>query len=298
MKFGRLPENQIDTFDFNLPKEPASNKNILAGKRASAPKVYVGCTKWGRKEWVGKIYPKGTSEKDFLKLYIDHFNSIELNATGYKTPSLQQVKTWGEKATGKDFLFCPKLLRFIVPNANLAGQQENIQSFLESVTGFGKNLGPVFLLLQENFSPLKAKLLFEFLFDFPKANQLFIELRHPDWFCDKKIFKELIKELSAQNVGLIITDTAGRRDVAHMHLTIPKTFVRFVDNSLHPTDFTRCDEWVDRIRFWLDKGLEELYFFIHMHNEAKSPELSVYIIEQLNKKCNLNLHNPDWRKKT
>ena len=203
-------------------KNPFFNKNILPGKKTAQPKVYVGCAKWGRKEWVGKIYPKGTPEKDFLKLYIDHFNSIELNATGYKTPSLQQVKTWGEKATGKDFLFCPKLVRFIVPNANLAGQQENIKSFLESVKGFGKNLGPLFLMLQENFSPAKSKLLFEFLFDFPKTNQLFLELRHPDWFSDTKSFKELIKELSLQNVGLIITDTTGRRDVAHMHLTVPK----------------------------------------------------------------------------
>ena len=296
MEFGRLPESEVDKIDFSLPTEPLYNKTILPGKKAAQPKVYVGCAKWGRKEWVGKIYPKGTSEKDFLNLYIDHFNSIELNATGYKTPSLQQVKTWGEKAAGKDFIFCPKLVRFIVPNANLAAQQESIKSFLDSVQGFGANLGPLFLMLQENFSPVKAKLLINFLFDFPKSNQLFLELRHPDWFSDTKIFNELIKELSLQNIGLIITDTAGRRDVAHMHLTVPKTFIRFVGNSLHPTDYTRCDEWVERIKFWLSKGLEEIYFFIHMHDEAKSPELSVYLIEQLNKKCNLNLHNPDWRK--
>jgi uncharacterized protein YecE (DUF72 family) len=297
MEFGRLPENQLDKIDFSLPKEPPFNNTILSGNQTAQPKVYVGCAKWGRKEWVGKIYPKGTPEKDFLKLYIDHFNSIELNATGYKTPSLQQVKTWGEKAEGKDFLFCPKLVRFIVPNANLALQQENIKLFLESVKGFGKNLGPLFLMLQENFSPVKARLLFELLFDFPKTNQLFLEVRHLDWFRDTKSFEELIKELSLQNVGLIITDTTGRRDVAHMHLTIPKTFVRFVGNSLHSTDYTRLDEWVDRIKLWLSKGLEELYFFMHMHDEAKSPELTVYLIEQLNKKCNLNLNNPDWSKK-
>ncbi len=296
MEFGRVPENQLDKIDFSLPKEPSFNKSVLPGKKNAHTKVYVGCAKWGRKEWVGKIYPKGTPEKDFLKLYVDHFNSIELNATGYKTPSLEQVKTWGEKCTGKDFLFCPKLVRFIVPNANADQQQESIKQFLESVKGFGKNLGPVFLMLQENFSPAKSKLLFEFLHDFPKSNQLFLELRHPDWFSDKAIFSELVKELSIENTGLIITDTAGRRDVATMNLTIPKTFIRFVGNSLHPTDYTRCDEWIDRIKFWLSKGLEELYFFIHMHDEAKSPELSVYLIEQLNKKCNLNLHNPDWRK--
>ena len=295
MEFGRLPEKQLNTTDLNLPAEPAFNKTILGRKKSQKTGIYVGCAKWGRKEWIGKIYPKGTQEKDFLKLYIDHFNAIELNATGYKNPSLQQVKTWGMNALGKDFLFCPKLVRYILPNDDLAGQQQKIKLFLESVKEFGKNLGPLFLLLSENFSPVKAKFLFEFLFDFPKTHQLFLELRHPAWFSDHDIFKELLKELSLQKTGLIMTDTAGRRDVLHMHLTVPKAFIRFVGNSLHPTDYTRCDQWVEQIRSWLSKGLEELYFFIHMHDEAKSPELAVYLIGQLNKICKLNLHNPDWK---
>jgi len=47
----------------------------------ATPQIYVGCAKWGRKDWVGKIYPEGIKESDFLKLYGKHFNSIELNAT-------------------------------------------------------------------------------------------------------------------------------------------------------------------------------------------------------------------------
>ncbi|MEO8765916.1 MAG: DUF72 domain-containing protein [Ginsengibacter sp.] len=295
MEFGRLPLSRVGEIDFSLPQEPYFNRGILPGKEATNPKVYVGCAKWDRKEWAGKIYPKGTPEKDFLKFYIDHFNAIELNATGYKTPGIQQVTTWGENAAGKDFLFCPKLVRFIVPNGNAAGQLESITSFLTSVKELGRNLGPIFITLQENFSPLKAKFLFEFLSDFPKTNQLFLELRHPDWFKIPENFKELIKGSSMQNTGLIITDTAGRRDVAHMHLTIPKAFIRFAGNSLHPSDYIRCDDWVSRIKLWLSNGLQELYFFIHMREEAKTPELAAYLIEQLNKQCKLTLPNPNWR---
>jgi uncharacterized protein YecE (DUF72 family) len=296
MEFGRLPESELDKIDLSLPKEPSFNKSVLSGKKSVDPKIYVGCAKWGRKEWVGKIYPKATKEKDFLSVYVNHFNSIELNATGYKMPSLQQVETWAEKAKGKDFIFCPKLTRFIIPTIDSAKQHENIKQFLNSMEGFGNNLGPLFLLLSENFSPAKSKLLFDFLFDFPKTNQLFIELRNTDWYRDSKNLKELLNELALQNVGLIITDTAGKRYMSHMNLTIPKAFIRFVGNSLHPTDYTRCDEWVERIKYWLKNGLEELYFFMHMHDEATSPELIVYFIEQLNKECKLNLHNPDWKK--
>ena len=77
-----------------------------------------------------------------------------------------------------------------------------------------------------------------------------------------------------------------------MHLTVPTAFIRYVGNSLHPTDYTRIDDWVKRIQYWLDNGLSELYFFMHMHDEAFSPELSVYLVEQLNKVCKLDLKKP------
>jgi hypothetical protein len=79
-----------------------------------------------------------------------------------------------------------------------------------------------------------------------------------------------------------------------MHLTIPKVFIRFVGNSLHPTDYTRTDEWIERTKCWLDKGLKELYFFMHMHDEAYSPELTVYLVDKLNAACNLNLQKPKF----
>ncbi len=157
MEFGRLPVSQLNNIDFTLPKEPLINKHILPGKKSAKAKVYVGCAKWGRKEWVGKIYPTGTPEKDFLRLYVDHFNSIELNATGYKTPSLQQVKTWGEKALTREFLFCPKLVRFIIPTINVDGQKESINQFLESVRGFRKKPGPGFSTVAGKFFSRESK---------------------------------------------------------------------------------------------------------------------------------------------
>ena len=71
-------------------------------------------------------------------------------------------------------------------------------------------------------------------------------------------------------------------------------FIRYVGNSLHPTDYTRIDDWVKRIKTWLENGLKELYFFMHMHDEAKSPEMTVYLVDQLNSICGLNLQRPKF----
>lgn len=77
-----------------------------------------------------------------------------------------------------------------------------------------------------------------------------------------------------------------------MHVTIPKTFVRFVCNSLHATDFKRADEWVERIKYWIENGLEELYFFVHMPEETYAPEMTVYLVNKLNEACGLQLQKP------
>lgn len=296
MEFGRLPLNQLNKIDFTLPKEPKYNKSILPRKKNRETKVFVGCAKWGREEWVGKIYPKGTKEKDFLSYYVNCYNSIELNATNYKMPTEKQIKTWQQHAEGKDFIFCPKLTRYILPSPDLEKEKAYLSQFTKAIDAFDKNLGPLFLLLPDSFSPAKKEFLIGFLNIFPKKYQLFIELRNPEWYEDKDILNELLTNFSKHDTGLIITDTEGRRDMAHMYLTIPKAFIRFVGNSLHKTDYSRCDDWVKRIKHWIENGIEEVYFFMHMHDEANSPELTVYFIEQLNKACKLNLHNPEWRK--
>ena len=151
--------------------------------------------------------------------------------------------------------------------------------------------------MSETFSPKRKEELFDFLKSLPTDLQFFMEVRHPDWFAKADIRDELFNTLAVMNIGAVITDTAGRRDCAHMHLTVPKTFIRYVGNSLHPTDFTRIDEWIKRMKYWLDKGIEELYFFMHMHDEATSPELTVYLVDKMNKELGLNLIKPTFIEK-
>src|SRR5437899_2075295 len=109
MDFGKIPAEQLKTCDLSLPNDPPYNKKILKGEKISSPKVYIGCAKWGRTEWVGKIYPEKTREADFLDHYVEHYNSIELNATHYKIYPPSSIQKWADKAKGKEFIFCPKV---------------------------------------------------------------------------------------------------------------------------------------------------------------------------------------------
>lgn len=292
MQFGSVSAGELNSIDFSLPADPAFNKTILSGQPVKTPLIYLGCAKWGREEWVGKIYPPKTKEKDFLQHYVQHYNSIELNATHYKVYGEAGIKNWTAKAAGRDFKFCPKMYQGITHRGSLSNKQFISNEFFRGIVAFDKYLGPVFIQVSDSFSPKRKEELFDYLRTLPAGFQFFLELRHPDWFKKQDVRETLFSTLKELNIGAVITDTAGRRDCAHMHLTVPKAFVRYVGNSLHHSDFTRCDAWVERMKYWLDNGLEELYFFMHMHEETTSPELTVYLVDKMNNELGLHLIKP------
>lgn len=284
MDFGKV-ETDLSDIDFTLPPDDAGTTALLQRQISKVkPEVFVGCAKWGRKDWVGKIYPAGTKEADFLSLYAKHFNCIELNATFYRIPTISQTSGWASKV-GKDFKFSPKFTDKITHLRRLKDVKELTDQFLEGISGFKDNLGPVFLMPHPGMGPKTLDTTEAFIQSLPKDIDLFVELRNPQWFADKEAFNNVFSMLERNKAGSIITDASGRRDCVHMRLTTPTAFIRFVGNGLHPTDYTRVDDWVQRIKKWMESGIEKVYFFMHQHEEIHSPELCKYVIEQLNKHC-------------
>ncbi len=292
MKFGAVPDERLSAINLSLPKEPDSNKLVLTGKRVPHPKVYIGAAQWGDKSWVGKVYPAKTPATKFRELYPSYFNAAELNATHYTIYPPEVIRQWAEPARGKDFLFCPKFPQQISHYSNFVQTDELTETFLQSIEAFEENLGPVFLQLGEHYGPEKKKALFNYLASLPKHINFFLEVRHPEWFHNNKEKEELFATLLSLNIGAVITDGPGRRDAVHMHLTVPRLFLRFVCNALHPTSFNRTNDWVKRMDKWLAEGLEEAYIFLHPGSAEAVPQLAVYWIEELNNKCGLQLKTP------
>src|SRR6266516_5066125 len=121
MEFGSVTKSQLKKTNFALAGDSVFTRATLKqSKQSKNPLIYVGCAKWGRKEWIGKIYPEKTREADFLKEYVKHFNSIELNATHYKMPTHEIIKGWGNIVAGLDFKFSPKIYKGISHFSDLA----------------------------------------------------------------------------------------------------------------------------------------------------------------------------------
>ena len=294
MDFGKVDEKELAGINFTLPPDHVGTTALLDKQEpVNTSTIRVGCAKWGRKDWVGKIYPKGTKDADFLTQYAKRFNCIELNATFYRIPTVEQAKTWKSKV-GKDFKFCPKFTDLITHVKRLKDVQGLTDAFLEGIMAFGENLGPAFLQTPPNYAPKNLEVLEAYIESLPEELDLFVELRHPEWFSNPEHFRKVFDMLEKHHVGAVITDASGRRDCVHMRLTTPSAFIRFVGNSLHPTDYTRCNDWVQRITSWTTSGIREVYFFMHQHEELYSPELVKYVIQEINKHCKINIPEPQF----
>jgi uncharacterized protein YecE (DUF72 family) len=198
------------------------------------------------------------------------------------------MERWLQKANGSNLIFCPKMYQGISHFGSFSDKQFLTDVFLTSMRKFGNHIGPIFLQVSDKFGPKRKEELFAYLATLPRDLQFFLEVRHPDWF-NAPVTNELVHTLQKLKIGFIITDTAGRREAAHMNVTVPKTMIRFVANDTHPTDFKRLDEWISRIKYWVDSGLEELYFFMHSLDETFAPDLANYLIKGLNEQCNAGL---------
>jgi uncharacterized protein YecE (DUF72 family) len=279
MDFGKLPS--LDNIDISLPADHEDTKRVLAEATKQKTKTYIGCPVWADKGFVGKLYPKGTKETDFLNEYGKQFNAIELNATHYRIPSLTQIAKW-KADVPNTFKFFPKVPQLISHAGNINTKEDLLQIFNSAIWEMKENLGAVFLQLPPYFKPNRFKELEEFVARYPKEIPLFVELRNEAWFQHKNITTEVFNMLESYGTGSVITDVAGRRDVLHNRLTLPKAFIRFTGNDLHPTDFTRLNEWLKRIEQWQQMGLQELYFFLHTPEKHLTAELANYYIEHYN----------------
>jgi len=287
MKFGQV-ENPT-AVDFSLPADHPATSIILEGADSSKPlHVYVGCAKWNRIDLKG-FYPRGT--KDELSYYSTQFNSIELNATFYGMPSAQQVITWRDK-TPDDFRFFPKITQSISHMRRLNNVEQLTEQYCDNICNFEHKLGMVFLQLHDNFGSKNYDRLVSFIESFPKVIPLAAELRNTSWFNEQRLADEVYQLFEANNITNIIVDTAGRRDLLHMRLTTPVAFVRYVGANDPQSDRDRLDEWVTRIKQWVDQGLRDVYFFVHQNMEKESPLLTAHFIERLNRTIGTDLHIP------
>lgn len=290
MKFGKLTD--ISHVDFTLPEDhPATERILAAHGPAPSPKVYLGATGWGNKEWLGTWYPTGTKPVEFLKHYSKQFGTLEFNSTHYRIPSLEQIEKWYALAA-PGFKFCPKVPQQISHRQRLQGSLDPTERFTQSARALGDKLGPVFMQMPENYNPNQAPNFAQYLAEWPSDIPLHLEFRHPDFFDENDLSEMAFHALEERGQGTVLTDVAGRRDVLNMRLSNPVLVLRFVGNACHPSDYERAQAWGERLKKWFGMGLREAYLFIHQPEMELVPEYTQYWAKVLREACGLEAIAP------
>lgn len=293
MKYGKL--DNVDGIDFRLPITP---DNFTPCGATTALQIRMGGTMWNIPEWVGKVYPAGTKQKDFLHHYSRQFSTIELNATHYKIPTVATVQKWCEQ-TPTSFRFCPKFPQSISHYRRFTNVDGITEDFLNALVAFGERLGPSFIQLPPHFAPDKAEVLMNYVNALPTDLTWAIEFRHPDWFAGSTAAEEVWQWMRERKIIAVISDTAGRRDAVHMRITGAGTIVRFGGNNLHASDELRWKEWIDRLYQWQQQGLEWCELWMHQTDSIVTPESCIRFAELWKERTGAQVATPQiWSQTT
>jgi uncharacterized protein YecE (DUF72 family) len=169
--------------------------------RKPAHDLRVGTSGWHYAGWWGPFYPSDVSKAGALRYYAEQFNTTELNAPFYRTPTEKAVANWHD-STPDGFRFAWKASKFITHWRRLNVDEhslELLESRLELMKG---KLGPVLFQLPPAMKCNRERLA-TFLKSLPRKRGYAFEFRHESWY-DKEIFALL----ADRNAALCLSDHA------------------------------------------------------------------------------------------
>lgn len=104
----------------------------------------IGCSGWMYRDWRGILYPEGVPQREWLSRYAEEFDTVEVNNTFYRLPSVDAVAGWVQ-ATPDNFVFAVKASRYLTHIKRLRDLAQGLDRFWERLQPLldSPKLGPV-----------------------------------------------------------------------------------------------------------------------------------------------------------
>ena len=171
--------------------------------RSREQAVRIGTSGWsyprGLGTWNGIFYPgqparrpRGSPKFDELSFYAEHFDTVEVNSSFYRIPTLEAVRSWVAR-TPEDFEFALKLYqKFTHPEmfARATGGdpsqlgQQDVDAFRRAIEPLaqGGKLGPILAQFPASFKATpETRGYLDWLMKAFGGYALAVELRHRSW---------------------------------------------------------------------------------------------------------------------
>ena len=248
----------------------------MGSTKRSTSNVRVGTSGWsyptGDGTWNGIFYPakgrrpRGSGKFDELRFYAEHFDTVEVNSSFYRIPSVATTRSWAQR-TPASFEFALKLFqKFTHPEMFLKAtgsdpldlDQKDVDEFrtaLEPLANAGK-LGPLLAQFPTSFkNEPDARGYLEWLVERFREYELAVELRHRSWSDDPVDTLQLLGAFGAAWVQ--IDEPKFRLSIRQNLLPNVKTFYYL---RLHGRN---AAQW------WKHEKSEDRYNYLYSTSELK-----------------------------
>lgn len=170
--------------------------------QAHESRIWVGTSGWSYDGWRGPLYPGNLPKQDWLRYYGAQFSSAEINASFYRTPSEETVRTW-RRDTPRDFLFAWKASKFMTHWKRLLPTCANSIALMQTrLRLLGPKLGVVLFQLPHRFRKDTGRLQ-DFFHMLPRRYRYAFEFRDQAWYS-----ADVFELLHRFDVALCISDHA------------------------------------------------------------------------------------------
>ncbi len=92
-------------------------------------RVYIGCSGFFYKDWVGGFYPPLLKREDYIRFYSQYFEVVEINSSFYNFPNRGTVKSMLSRTSSLKFAF--KAHRAFTHHRSY--RQEDVKKFLHAI---------------------------------------------------------------------------------------------------------------------------------------------------------------------
>ncbi len=242
-----------------------SRKTPLSITSFDANRVYIGTSGCSYDDWHGRFYPESIRSDRYLAYYARYFQSVEVNRTFYRLPSVEQVEDWAASVP-RDFVFSIKASRFITHMKKLSDPEEPLERLFHCLQGLGPSqVGPILFQLPPRWH-INPERLESFLTSLPDTYRYVFEFRDPSW-----VVPEIEALLAQYHCAFCLYDLAEEAT----------PFIRttdFVYWRLHGTQSlghgvyskSRLQQVARQIRAWQSEGIA---VFCYFNNDAHGAAL-------------------------
>ncbi len=221
--------------------------------------IHIGTSGWSYRHWKNIFYPPRLKSGNWLSYYAQHFDVTEINGSFYRLPAVETVEDWMRKVP-PNFLFCPKMSRFLTHMKKLLHPEESMERFFEIFELMKKRLGPVLVQLPPGFR-----------FDYDRAEHFYrlarnkyreyefvVEVRHESW-----LHNDSLTLMSKYDIGLVISQSGNEFPYSEM-ITAKNIYVRLHGpRELYASSYDEemLKSFVKKFRQWVKEGHEIWVFF-------------------------------------